>query len=181
MSVLKKKRVCIVVLGDIGRSPRMQYHAKSLLSEGFDVDIICYSDTEPIEEIKNYANFKVLSKTPELNFSRTLNYIFKTLWQTLALLIALLSIQKPKYLLCQNPPAIPTLSVCYIYCLLMRVKFIIDWHNYAHTIMGLTHSPQSMLVKFAKSIEILFGQKSHANFCVTKAMKENLIQQYRIR
>ena len=35
-----KRRACVVVLGDIGRSPRMQYHALSLTKEGFNVDII---------------------------------------------------------------------------------------------------------------------------------------------
>lgn len=38
----KPKRVCVVVLGDVGRSPRMQYHALSLAASGFDVDIIGY-------------------------------------------------------------------------------------------------------------------------------------------
>ena len=34
------RRVCIVVMGDIGRSPRMQYHALSLAENGYIVDII---------------------------------------------------------------------------------------------------------------------------------------------
>lgn len=42
-----KRRACIVVLGDIGRSPRMQYHALSLLKEGYDVDIIGYGGSSP--------------------------------------------------------------------------------------------------------------------------------------
>ena len=37
-----RKSVCIVVLGDIGRSPRMQYHATSFATEGFDVDLVGY-------------------------------------------------------------------------------------------------------------------------------------------
>ena len=37
-----KRRVQVVVLGDIGRSPRMQYHAHSLAIQDFDVDIIGY-------------------------------------------------------------------------------------------------------------------------------------------
>lgn len=38
-----KRSVCIVVLGDIGRSPRMQYHALSFVESGYDVDIVGYS------------------------------------------------------------------------------------------------------------------------------------------
>ena len=44
---MKPKRACIVVLGDIGRSPRMQYHALSLAKEGFEVDIIGYAGSNP--------------------------------------------------------------------------------------------------------------------------------------
>ncbi len=37
-----KKKVTILVLGDIGRSPRMQYHALSLARHGFNVDFVGY-------------------------------------------------------------------------------------------------------------------------------------------
>ena len=33
-------RVAVVVLGDLGRSPRMQCHARALGNAGFDVDLI---------------------------------------------------------------------------------------------------------------------------------------------
>ena len=35
--------VQILVLGDLGRSPRMQYHAQSLLKHGAEVQLIGYS------------------------------------------------------------------------------------------------------------------------------------------
>lgn len=44
---MPSKRACVVVLGDIGRSPRMQYHALSLLKEGYHVDMIGYSGSSP--------------------------------------------------------------------------------------------------------------------------------------
>lgn len=37
-----KGRVAVIVLGDIGRSPRMQYHALSLCREGYDVEFVGY-------------------------------------------------------------------------------------------------------------------------------------------
>jgi len=36
----KSKRVAVLVLGDIGRSPRMQNHAVSLAKAGWDVDLV---------------------------------------------------------------------------------------------------------------------------------------------
>lgn len=181
MSILKKKKACVVVLGDIGRSPRMQYHIQSLIEEEFDVEVIGYVDTQPTDLIKKHTTIRKLSPMPELNFPAALNYVFKTLWQTLSLLIALFSISKPSFVLCQNPPAIPTLFVCYFYCLIMRTKFIIDWHNYAFSIMSLSNSPQSVIVKIAKMLEIMFGKKSISNLCVTKAMKKDLKEQFGIK
>lgn len=35
-----KPRICVLVLGDIGRSPRMQYHALSCTKAGFRVDMV---------------------------------------------------------------------------------------------------------------------------------------------
>ena len=35
-----KPRICILVLGDVGRSPRMQYHALSCAKAGFQVDVV---------------------------------------------------------------------------------------------------------------------------------------------
>ena len=33
-------RTAVIVLGDLGRSPRMQYHAASLAAAGHDVDLV---------------------------------------------------------------------------------------------------------------------------------------------
>ena len=39
------KSVVIVVLGDIGRSPRMLYHAQSFVSHGYTTHIVAYRGT----------------------------------------------------------------------------------------------------------------------------------------
>ena len=39
----RKCKVSVVVLGDIGRSPRMQYHSLSLAKHGFKVNFVGYS------------------------------------------------------------------------------------------------------------------------------------------
>ena len=46
-----KKRACVVVLGDIGRSPRMQYHALSLSKVGYNVDLVGYSGSAPHSQL----------------------------------------------------------------------------------------------------------------------------------
>ena len=63
--------VCVLVLGDIGRSPRMQYHAISFAREGFTVDVIGYPGSSPIREISENARIQIhyLRLPPELRNS----------------------------------------------------------------------------------------------------------------
>ena len=55
----RKKKVCIVVIGDIGRSPRMQYHACSLAREGFTVDIVGYDGCTPHAQVTDNPNIRL--------------------------------------------------------------------------------------------------------------------------
>ena len=50
-------------------------------------------------------------------------------------------------------------------------KLIIDWHNYGFSIMALSHSASSWIVRVAKWYEGVFGRLANHHFCVTKAMQ----------
>ncbi|XP_049874252.1 chitobiosyldiphosphodolichol beta-mannosyltransferase [Pectinophora gossypiella] len=180
--IRRQKTVKIVVLGDIGRSPRMQYHALSLASHGFKVNFIGYEETFPPDNITRNSNIEI-NKLKPFEFDKgpkVFQYALKVIWQTITLMSMLYKTGKCEYLLCQNPPAIPTLPVCRLFCFLTRTKFIIDWHNYAYTIMGLTLSPKNPILLLAKYIEKVFGRTSDHNFCVTYAMKEDLSKNWNI-
>ena len=85
-------------------------------------------------------------------------------------------IKRTRHVLVQNPPTIPTIAVCWAYSFFVGANFIIDWHNYGHSIMALTLSSKHKLVSIAKWFEWHFGVKAHKNLCVTKAMQHNLLQ-----
>lgn len=177
-----RKSAKVIVLGDIGRSPRMQYHALSLANTGLKVNIIGYVDSAPLPEILEHELITITKLYP-LIFNRgpkIIQYATKALWQAISLLLTLFVTGKCHYLLCQNPPAIPTLPVCRFYCLVTRTKFIIDWHNYAYSIMSLA-SPNRALLKLATAIERYFGQSADNNMCVTYAMNSDLIQNWGIK
>nr|KAF7429886.1 hypothetical protein H0235_006284 [Vespula pensylvanica] len=180
----KSKNVCIVVLGDLGRSPRMQYHALSFAKEGFNVDFIGYPGSSPLNEIKDNPRINIyyLPQPPSLEniLPTVLHYIVKVLWQSVTLSFILFSKHISSYILIQNPPAIPTIPICWFFSILSEAKFIIDWHNFAHSLMALSLRKDHVIVKIAKFVEIYFGSKSHYNFCVTKAMKEYLQKQWEI-
>lgn len=218
--------VCVLVLGDIGRSPRMQYHAISFAREGFTVDIVGYPGSPPMKEINEDARVQVhyLRPPPELRNStnwilllssfyrfprdtfniiyvlicfctflylfidfdnncipviilelpRLFCYIIKVIWQTADLLWLLFRKRLSDSVITQNPPAIPTIPICWFYCVLTEAQFTIDWHNYAHSIMALSLGENHILVRLSKNIETMFGCRAKNNFCVSKAMKEDL-------
>lgn len=180
-----KKSVCIVVLGDIGRSPRMQYHASSFLKCGFFVDLVGCGGSEVQSTLKNHDNINIhyLVELPVCLkcLPRLLLYIVKVLWQTVSLGCTLLLLPKSGHILIQNPPCIPTFFVVSVVCWLRGSHMVIDWHNYGYTILGLSMGYRSPLVKFAKWYERVFGQLAEKNICVTQAMQEDLRDSWHIR
>ncbi|OWF46487.1 Chitobiosyldiphosphodolichol beta-mannosyltransferase [Mizuhopecten yessoensis] len=170
--------VCIIVLGDLGRSPRMLYHAKSFAKEGYEVDLVGYSGSKLHEDIQiNRRISRHYLWEPPIFVKyvpRLLAYVLKVFWQSTSLGLQLLFLPKANYLLIQNPPSIPTLFVALIVCLLRGSFLLIDWHNYGFTILALTLGGDHPLVKFSKWYEKFFGRFSKANLCVTKAMRDDL-------
>lgn len=113
--------------------------------------------------------------------STTVVYLIKVLWQSANILYLLGLKSSSNYLILQNPPAVPSIPICWLYCFIANVKFVIDWHNYAYSIMALGSGPDNFLVILAKIIETRFGTRASFNFCVTKAMQENLQNKWKIR
>lgn len=176
----ERKVVKVVVLGDIGRSPRMQYHALSLANNGLNVNIIGYLESEPLSEILEHPHITITQLHPISIGPRLIRYVAKTVWQTISLLFTLYVTGKCHYVLCQNPPAIPTLPVCRLYCLFSKAKFIVDWHNYAYSIMAMSLSPDHFIVRIARFIETFFGQSADQSICVTYSMKEDLMMNWNV-
>uniref|UniRef100_A0A8C0JAV0 Chitobiosyldiphosphodolichol beta-mannosyltransferase n=1 Tax=Chelonoidis abingdonii TaxID=106734 RepID=A0A8C0JAV0_CHEAB len=154
---LVRGRVCVAVLGDLGRSPRMQYHALALARHGHSVTLLGFL---------NFCHFTVGPKI--------FQYITKVIAQAIQLFYTMLKIDHPTYILLQNPPGLPSIAVTWIVCLIRRSKLIIDWHNYGYTIMSLIHGKNHPIVQIAEWYEKLFGRLSDCNICVTNAMKEDL-------
>lgn len=182
---IDRKSVFVIVLGDIGRSPRMNYHALSLVNLGYKVTIIGYEESKQMNEIKSNSSILIfpLNTFPKhLHVGpQILQYGLKALYLSLGLLFVLIKQRiSPKFVLVQNPPSVPTLAVVYLFSKLVYTKFVIDWHNYGFTILSLAKGERSLMVKICKKFEIFFGQKSHLNFCVTEAMKADLKNEYNI-
>jgi len=57
--VMNAKSVVIVVLGDIGRSPRMRFHALSLAKEGYLVHMIGYGGSALPKDLAKHKAIRV--------------------------------------------------------------------------------------------------------------------------
>ncbi|TVY81039.1 Chitobiosyldiphosphodolichol beta-mannosyltransferase, partial [Lachnellula suecica] len=177
-----KISVQVLVLGDIGRSPRMQYHAMSIAKHGGRVDVIGYQESTPHPGLINNPLIKIipLPPPPPILRSKALPFILagplKVLWQIWSLFHTLGYRTKPaRWLLVQNPPSIPTLFIAMIICFLRNTHLIIDWHNYGWTILAGTRGEHHPFVTISKYYEATVGSFAPtASFTVTYAMAKQL-------
>ncbi|ORY85491.1 putative beta-1,4-mannosyltransferase [Protomyces lactucae-debilis] len=185
----KHQSIAVLVLGDIGRSPRMQYHALSLSRLGYKVDLIGYGNTKPHEALLTDENirYQFLPDVPE-SLSKGPRYLFpilgpiKVLHQLLFLVLILgYAIDPPAYLLVQNPPAIPVLALAQLLCWLRNTRLVIDWHNLGYTILGLRLGEHHPLVKIARRYEQFFGRTAYAHLMVTDAMRSWLSDTFNLK
>eukprot|EP01029_Cantina_marsupialis_P014946 TRINITY_DN3274_c0_g1_i3.p1 TRINITY_DN3274_c0_g1~~TRINITY_DN3274_c0_g1_i3.p1 ORF type:complete len:475 (-),score=117.12 TRINITY_DN3274_c0_g1_i3:169-1509(-) len=186
-----ENHVVVLVLGDVGRSPRMQYHSVSLTKlESTKVTLVGCTGERCHESVENNPLIEKQLINP---FPWTIPLIFfllmapiKVLYQIVQLFwLLMFKIQKPKAILVQNPPSIPVLSIVWFVCLLRRCKFVIDWHNFGYTILDLKFVPnpngkKHPLVVFAKWYEKFFGHLGDNHLCVTHAMKEWLAENFNV-
>ncbi|KAJ1974198.1 mannosyltransferase [Dimargaris xerosporica] len=185
---MRPARVCVLVLGDIGRSPRMQNHALALAENGFEVDLVGYQGAKPPETLLSSSRINLhylqepwrpspgsaklwyLLNAP----AKVIYQVFQLFWLLVAILAA------PDFLLVQNPPAIPTLLVAQAVCWLRGIRLIIDWHNFGYTILALTLGRKHPVVYAAKLYEWYLGRYAYAHLCVTQAMADRLQRQWRV-
>ncbi len=172
--------VWIVVLGDFGRSPRMQYHALSLARKpGVRVVVVAYAGSTPLRQLVEAPNVQLASvrEPPKWIRSikpRVLGLAIKVLLQLLQLLwLLLVALPRPRRILLQNPPAIPTLAMCWLAARRHAAQLVVDWHNYGYTIMEVGGAPRA-LVRLARAHERAWGRRADRHFCVTHAMKQDL-------
>ncbi|GBG83724.1 hypothetical protein CBR_g37525 [Chara braunii] len=183
-----RNRAAVVVLGDIGRSPRMQYHSLSLADQAnLHVDIVAYGGSSPHEVLSKHPRIRMHLLAPPFTAGwpralRLLALPVKVTFQVIQLLWTLcVAIPAPDVFLVQNPPSIPTFMVVLFACVLRGASMVIDWHNFAYTLLGLSLGKRHPLVTISRWYERYFGKKADAHICVTEAMRQELKDNWGIR
>eukprot|EP00557_Chaetoceros_sp_GSL56_P001140 CAMPEP_0176487974 /NCGR_PEP_ID=MMETSP0200_2-20121128/6443_1 /TAXON_ID=947934 /ORGANISM="Chaetoceros sp., Strain GSL56" /LENGTH=482 /DNA_ID=CAMNT_0017884889 /DNA_START=35 /DNA_END=1483 /DNA_ORIENTATION=- len=196
MASEKKKHVVIIVLGDIGRSPRMNYHALSILQHGHRVSLIGYRGEDILPQLKAYESTLLESilfspySPPKMlrRYFLPLYYILRLFGLTFGLCHALAKVQQrcssPDTILVQNPPTLPLLFISYIFCIYQgiifqkRPKLVIDWHNLGFTMFG---RPKSVITKMAKLFEKHMAPLANGHLCVSESMAQWLVTNFGIK
>ncbi|KAJ4767721.1 Chitobiosyldiphosphodolichol beta-mannosyltransferase [Rhynchospora pubera] len=184
----KRGRAAVVVLGDIGRSPRMQYHALSLAKQAnLEVDIVANGGSEPHLALKEHPSIHFYFMMPVQlqaisKISGAVALVLKAALQFVLLVWFLcFKIPRPDVFIVQNPPSVPTLAAVKLASCVRRSKFIIDWHNFGYTLLALSLSRNHIIVRCYFWFEKYFGQMSDGSLCVTKAMQHELAQNWGIK
>ena len=188
-AVRPKDRAHVLVLGDIGRSPRMQNQALSIARCDVDVDLIGYVESEIHSSILEHPQITIhnIFKTPKvLQTGNPALFLLlapiKVLYQMWSLWIILGSSTKPaRWLLVQNPPSIPTLFIVSWMCWLRNTKLAIDWHNFGYSVLGLKLGSRHPMVIASYIYEKWFSKAAHVNFTVSEAMSRQLQRDFRVK
>eukprot|EP00123_Amoebidium_parasiticum_P015342 comp22915_c0_seq1/m.36260 comp22915_c0_seq1/g.36260 ORF comp22915_c0_seq1/g.36260 comp22915_c0_seq1/m.36260 type:complete len:451 (-) comp22915_c0_seq1:491-1843(-) len=184
----RERHAYVVVLGDFGRSPRMQFHAASLARHGFHVHVIAYAGSKPHDHVASnqHITMHALREPKRLppGTARALFLLYapiKVVYQLVQLMAYLLLLPTPSHILVQNPPSIPTLACVWVASTVRGARGVVDWHNFGYTILAMNLGSKSPVVRIHEVFESFFGAMCHAHLCVTNAMKEWLGTNWAIR
>ncbi|KIK70352.1 glycosyltransferase family 33 protein [Collybiopsis luxurians FD-317 M1] len=178
------RSVAILVLGDIGRSPRMMYHAQSFAELDFMTYVVGYGGSKPIPALERLPKLQLCYLPEPPTILKALPFVllapFKIVHQVTSILRELLINidEPPEYLLVQNPPSIPTLALVWLVGRIRGCKVIIDWHNLGYSILELKLPKTHPYVRIAKWFEATFGRTAYAHLFVTKAMRDYLVREW---
>ena len=181
-------RTAVIVLGDLGRSPRMQYHAVSLAAAGGDVDLIGLEGAAPIAAVSNNPRIRCHRLSDRAFAGRArggirtfvLGSALRAAGQALRLFTTLMRIAKPDVILVQNPPAVPTLSVAWLAARLRGARVVIDWHNLSHTIAAVKVGDHHRAVRALARGERRWAKRADGHLAVSRSLADWLAREYRI-
>lgn len=189
------RSITLFVLGDIGHSPRMCYHARSLAKLNYQVTICGYLETSPPEDILEDENISIQSIKPikRSGLPFILFAIKKLVLQSFQILQLLFeecsSNNACEYIMIQNPPSIPILVLAIVFAKIQQVflgghkiNIVVDWHNLNYSILNLKYNNESHpFVQILKLYEHYLGKYGcDYHITVTHKMKEFLIEKFHI-
>jgi beta-1,4-mannosyltransferase len=179
-------RAAVVAAGDLGLSPRIQYHALALARSGAQVHLIGFAGTPCLDEVESHPGIRIhaLPATPFENRdpARRADFVLRSgarlLHQAAWLGATLLRVSRGADLvLVQNPPALPTLPLAQLAARASGARFVVDWHNLSAAVLQAKLGRESAVVRTLGLLERQAARAADANLCVSQALADRLRQE----
>ncbi|KAG0225787.1 hypothetical protein BGW42_004094 [Actinomortierella wolfii] len=177
VSSLGKPGFCLVVLGDIGRSPRMLLHARSALEAGYRVDVIGYKGSPIPEDLLNHPSiqFYYLREFPRV--PEGMPKIVYYLWAPIKAILLSFNL----FYASMFGVAAPDVFVVQVVNWLRQRHIVIDWHNYGASIVAQRLGQKSIFTRLVRMYESMWGFKATIHITVSRAMARDLLYNYEKR
>jgi beta-1,4-mannosyltransferase len=181
-------RAAVVVLGDLGRSPRMLFHARALAAEHVDVDLVGTSGAALPSFISGNPRITVhtiLDSASRGHAARSrVGYVVAAVLRGVRLLASLTAlllwrVPRPDVILVQNPPGAPTLAVAWLAARVRSARLVVDWHNTTSAMLAMRLGASHVLVRAIGWYEGAFGRAANVNLFVSSHMKDALGARWR--
>ena len=180
-------RAVVLALADLGKSARMQYHARALAASGVEVDLVGYEGTALPRVVLDDPRISVHRFQPSSRrfreahaFTYAIVAVFDTLRVSLRLWWRLRRLKQPDLVLMQNPPAFPTLAVSRLSLHRNGVRFVVDWHNLGYTVLRQRLGRWNPAVRLARWYERRDARRADANICVSRGMAMWLERKFQV-
>lgn len=156
-------RALVIVLGDLGRSPRMMNHARALRARGWAVTLAGYGENPPPPDLAMDPAVRVV----ELDAGR--GGFGRILWR----LAGELRRERWTAVLVQNPPGFPVMAVL---ALAGRrgARRILDWHNFGSSLLALRRSRRRHAAGLYGWCEQRLARRADEHWAVSDALAEKL-------
>lgn len=179
-----KRSASVFAVGDLGHSPRMCYHSRSLLKLDYTVTLCGYVETAPPDDIIDDVNIDIrplsVLKNEHLHLPYLVFLILKVVFQTFQFFQSLFEVRGTDFIIIQNPPSMPLLAIVLLFTKTFsrNTKVVIDWHNLNYTILNLKyHNLNHPLIRLLRYYEKYLGKRADYHITVTRKMKNFLIEE----
>ena len=163
----------VVVVGDLGRSPRMIRHAEALSRHGVDVELVGLEGADLPVAVRDDPRIHETRLPDPARHPGVLAALVRTTRLALTLYRALRA-RPADLLLVQSPPAWPTLPVALLARRGARTRLVVDWHNLGHTLLALRLGSGHPAVAAYRAVERHAGRRAGTHLCVSRALGERL-------
>jgi len=156
-------RALIIVMGDLGRSPRMLNHARALRARGWAVTLAGYGKNPPPPDLAEDPGVRVAALDARGEETGGV------LWRLAA------EVRRERWtaVLVQNPPGFPVLFVLWL-ASRRGERRVLDWHNLGSSLLALRPSPRRFAAKVYGWCERWSARIADDHWAVSAALAQKL-------